>query len=363
MTRIAPSLKAAAELKQAGFNKGVPTFNLNPRIIVVEDGFNGRPIDVLHVAKLKLARRSGAQMPPCVVEMVKGVPIMRDGHHRLYDVMGDIADGKDIKTIQCIEFKGVLSDRISLMLGSQGGLKMTPLQLGVQYKRLQTECGWTTRQIADDQGMSSQHVLDMIAFVNGAEYDVQKMVAAGEVKGTTAMRVVKKHGKDAGAVLAAGLVAAKAAGKNHVTPKNLGASYVTDMKKRAAECKAHLSAMLESPSLHQAVQRACTLVLDTMAGRKNDATEPTSLETGLFWLQELAANGQASVYVRNAARWFHDNLYNGAFVKGTAPETPGVMSVEDAIRMDMDSDGDVIAETFLSAEQRALIVWLRSGRK
>lgn len=375
-----PSLKAASEDKaNADITKGVPTFKLDPRSIVVEAGFNGRPINMAHVAKLKLARTSGANMPPCVVEMVNGRVVMRDGHHRLYDVMEDIANGVDIRTIQCIEFKGNDAQRIMLMIGSQGGLQMSPLELGVQYAKLRSACGWSVKQIADGAGMSEQHVRDCIAFTQDANSDVQAMVTRGEVKGTTARKIIKQHGAAAGAVLAEALVVAKASGRDHVSPKHVAAppppkgitsqvlrtagnSAVAELKERGVAAKKHLEAMLESPTLNPVLKQPLRLILDTMAGRKNVATEPTSIETGLWWLQELYSNTQASKRTRDAAKWFHDNLYNGNFVKGTATEAPSALSLEEAIQLDMDSDGDVQAER-MCPEHAKLIVYLRRGAK
>ncbi len=379
-TKHYPSIKAASEDKEnADITKGVPTFKLDPRSIVVEPGFNGRPIDLAHVAKLKLARTNGATMTPCVVEMVNGRVVMRDGHHRLYDVMEDIGSGIDIKTIQCIEFKGNDAQRIMLMIGSQGGLVMTPLQLGVQYAKLKNACGWTIKQIADGAGMSAQHVHDCINFTTSANSDVLAMVERGEVKATAARAIVKQHGTNAGAVLAEALVVAKATGRDHVslkhvaappppkglTPKVLkaaGNSAVAEFKERAKTAKLHLDAMLESPSLSPTVKAAISTVLDAIAGRKVTANAPTPIETGLFWLQELFMNTQAPKRMRDGARWFYDNLYNGNFVKGTDTPAPAALSLEEAIKLDMDTDGDVQAETMCS-EHKALIVYLRSGKK
>jgi ParB family chromosome partitioning protein len=379
-TRRYPSLKAASEDKDnAAITKSVTTFLADPREIVVEDGFNGRPINPVHVAKLKLARHNGAKMPPCVIEMVNNRMVMRDGHHRLYDVMEDIRDGIDIKGIQVIEFKGNDAQRIMLMIGSQGGLPMSPLELGVQYAKLRDGCGWTFKQIADGAGMSEQHVRDCVAFTQEANSDVQAAVARGEIKGTTARQLVKQHGDKAGEVIAAALVTAKMSGRDHVSLKHVatpppakgltprvlktaGNSAVAELKARGLAAKLHLEAMLESPTLNPALKPPITLVLDAMAGRKNVAALVTPMETGLWWLKELAANTQASARTRAAAKWMHDNLYNGNFVKGTDAPAPSVLSLEDAIQMDMDSDGEIMAET-MCAEHRAKIVYLRSGRK
>lgn len=365
-----PSLKAMAESKEfEGVSKSVPTFSVDPRKIQVKDGFNGRPIDLEHVAELRKARHSGAELPPVRLSVENGNITMVDGHHTLYGFMLDISEGIDIKSIPAMEFKGNDADRIMLMCNSQSGLKMTPLQLGVQYKNLITSCGWTVKQIADQRGKSDQHVSDMIALAN-SNSDVQAMVTRGEVSGKVALAIVKESkrtGTNAGARLAKAVDTAKAAGRTKVRAKDipddkLGDSYVTQIKQRSKVVKAHLDSMIESPTVSPALRVAVGVVLDTMGGRKNEATAPTKLETGLYWLQELGGNKQCAEPLRKAAKWFHDNLYSGAFVKGTATPAPSIMSLEDAIKTEMESDGEVMAES-LCPEQRALIVYLRSGVK
>ncbi len=367
-----------AESKAGGVAKSVPTFALDPRVIEVEEGFNGRPIDLDHVQSIKTARRNGTQMPPVMVSVENGKVIMRDGHHRLYDIMGDIAEGIDIKTIQAIEFKGNDIDREFLMLNSQEGLKMTPLQLGIRYKLLVSAHGYTPKQIAERRGKSVQHVIDMIELANAPNV-VQAMVTAGQVAGAVARKVVKEHGANAASVLADGITAAQAAGKTKMTPKHLakppkppkpakvvaddklGDSYVKAVVQREQMTKVHLASMIESPSVNPTVRVAVKLVLDTMGGKKVEATEPTKLETGLYWLQELAANKSASEGVRAGARWFHDALKQGQFVKGTAPVAPSIMPLHEAIENEMATDGSVMAET-LCPEFAKLIVYLRNGK-
>lgn len=376
MTKTAPrlpvSLKAFAEREDfEGVRKSVPTFSVDPRIIQVREGFNGRPIDLEHVATLKAARTNGVDLPPCIVAVTNGVIEMLDGHHRLYDVMQDIQAGIDIKSIQCLEFKSQnMADRIMLMVGSQSGLAMTPLQLGVQYKNLVNGCGWSEKDVATKRGRSVQHVKDMIQLSN-SNYDVQALVTSGQVAGKTALAAVKAQkngGADAGTVLAAAVKAAQAGGKTKATGKHvktvplakLGDSFVQQHAANVKVAKGFLAGMIESPSINPAVRQAVQIVIDTIGGKPNDATAPTKLETGLYWLQELAANKQGSERVRAAARWFHDNLYSGAFVKGTAGAQPSVMALEDAIKTEMESDGEVMAES-LCPEHAALIVYLRKG--
>ena len=105
------------------------------------------------------------------------------------------------------------------MLNSASGLALTPLQLGVQYRKL-IGFGWTEPQIANRRGKSVQHVKDMIQLAE-ANSDVHQAVNAGLISGTAALKMVKQHGTKAGAVIQEGVAQAKAEGKEKVTPRAL----------------------------------------------------------------------------------------------------------------------------------------------
>lgn len=121
--------------------------------------------------------------------------------------------------MDCRQFRGNDADRVAHMLNSASGLALTPLQLGVQYRKL-IGFGWTEKQIADRRGKSVQHVKDMILLAE-SNSDVHQAVNAGQISGTAALNIVKKHGSKAGAVIRDGLEDAQASGKSKVTPKAL----------------------------------------------------------------------------------------------------------------------------------------------
>lgn len=214
------SLKVAAEKKIHGDDVSkVTSFAVAPHLLEIEEGFNARPLNPEHVAEMSLAMRNGATFPPLEVRVDDGHILIVDGHHRHAAALKAIAEGFEIKTLDCRHFRGNDADRVAHMLNSASGLALTPLQLAIQYRKLIT-FGWTEAQIAGRRGKSVQHVKDMIQLAE-ANSDVHQAVNAGEISGTAALKMVKQHGSRAGAVIREGVEQAKADGKTKVKPKAL----------------------------------------------------------------------------------------------------------------------------------------------
>jgi ParB-like chromosome segregation protein Spo0J len=211
------SLKAAAEDKANPNVSKTTSFAVNPQALEVEEGFNARPLNADHVAEMSLAWRNGAVFPPLEVRVGEGRILIVDGHHRHAAALDAISKGAEVRTLDVRQFRGNDADRVAHMISSASGLPLTPLQLGVQYRKL-IGFGWTEKQIADRVGKSVQHVKDMIVLAE-ANSDVHQAINAGEVTGTTAVALVKKHGSKAGKVIQEGVAKAKAGGKSKATPK------------------------------------------------------------------------------------------------------------------------------------------------
>ena len=226
------SLKVLAERKTPGVNKTSKLFNVDPRLIVVIDGFNIRPIDMNHVASIESSYANMADIDALTVYVENNEIKLIDGHHRLTAIMNLINKGIDIISVPVKEFKGNNAERVALMITSQQGLKATPLQLGIGYRRL-VQFGHTTKQISLIVGKSVQHVADMIKLAE-SDTEVQDMVKDGDVAAHIALAAVKEHGSEAGKVLKEKLTKVKAEGKTKVTAKTVTMNLVQAIRAEMA---------------------------------------------------------------------------------------------------------------------------------
>lgn len=224
------SLKQMAEDKTlAGVGK-VTTFGVDPRLIRKPKPGANRPLDMAHVRALADAWKRGAVFPPLEVSVDGGAIEPVDGQHRLEAALLAIAEGAEIRALECRQFRGNAADQVLLQISSQDGLKMTPLVLGDRYRKL-IAWGWAPADIAERTGKSAQHVRDALALTE-ADPKARKLLEQGQVSADVVRATVRAHGSAAGEVLAADLEKAQAAGKTKVTAKTASAK---PAKKKAAE--------------------------------------------------------------------------------------------------------------------------------
>lgn len=407
MTKIQPSLKAAAEAKDANGNKvtrvrkALPTFEGDPRDLVVVPGFNSRPIDEDHVKYFMSLRKAGVDTGYRTVQMIDGQQAIRDGHHRHEADMRLIAEGHHIESVKLLEFKGDEKAAIFLMLATQSGLKYTPMQLGVQYVKLVNTHGMSYAQVAAERGCSAQHVKDCIRLTEQPT-EVKALIESGQVKSSTMLKAVKKSG--AAEAVKQVKEAAKTSGKGKATDKTIKGT-VSAVVERTKQARDQVEAMLESPDFdgptkdvlkkslsvmngyklsfavdpklsaqilaaeldrHRtseafSVRQAVQTMIDHLAGKTPPAGDDHARSYAfMVWLQDTARDSK-DPHFRAAAHWFFAVMDSKRSRKEIAP-APSVLSLEDAMRSEMESGGAVMAET-LCPEHADLIVWMRGAGK
>lgn len=317
------SLKAMAEQKIDGVQK-TTQFQVDPRKIEIQEGFNARPIDQEHVDSFKKSIDAGAYIPALLVRVDQGRIIVVDGHHRVTAYLQKIEEGVDIQRVHCVQHNGSDAARIAVMIAAAQGKPFTPMQMGSQYKKL-AGFGWDVSTIANSIGKSGQHVRDMIALAE-VDSDVRGMVDRKEVAAHVALATVKKHGSGAGSVLAGHIETAKAAGKTKVTAKtvrvvekqtgitnmtkeevaNLGASYVTSAMTNSQITHSHLLALRASPSIDADTKAAIKLVqknIKQIPDRIDLATAiKMEMESGIAGMSETLCpeHSELIVYLRSS---------------------------------------------------------------
>lgn len=401
-----PSIKAAAEDKNNdAVSKSTPTFMIDPRVVKVKEGFNARPIDADHVAYLKRLKKSGVDTGEYTVQMVDGEIYIRDGHHRHAADMELIAEGEPILRVKAKEFKGDEKAAIFYMLGTQSGKGYTPLQVGEQYTKLVNLYGMSYAEIAEQRGMSEQHVKDAIRLTE-QPVELKTIIQEGGITSSTALKLVKQVGATEAlkTIKQAAAQPGVKAGRP-ITQKvldSLGNSYVEESAKKKSECSTHLSAMLESPAFDQASKAAIRRVLDLVDGKtqaipRDKAADKAAVDAFLegqkdsshggvkdaahllsdvlhkcplpadgspqarayghhVWLQDMSTTSQKPTF-RAAAHWFLAVLNADRTGAEVAP-APSVLPLDQAMQAEMESGGNVMAET-LCPEHASLIGYFK----
>lgn len=143
------------------------------------------------------------------------------GHRRLEAVDLAVAEGKEIDTIPCVTTdRGTTMEE--LMFATVNGNEGDPLQ-PIEKARMVRElmgCNLELDHIARRMGYTLPYMKNLLAILETPR-DVREMVQEGKVAAAVAVKAVKDHGKQAGAVLQAGLAVAKSKGREKVTPKHL----------------------------------------------------------------------------------------------------------------------------------------------
>ena len=194
----APSKAAKARAKVAA-NKKVeaklvgPTilhtgklYEMNPKNIVVQDGFNPR-IDMGDMAALmKSIKRNGVKQPITVRKVGQHYELI-DGHRRLI-AANKLALAKVPARIE----SGKLSteEMLNLALVSNDGKPLAPVEEADAFRRL-VNGGWTPRAISVATGKSLRLVKDRLTLIS-AHPDVAAAIKSGKLSIGLGLAIAKK---------------------------------------------------------------------------------------------------------------------------------------------------------------------------
>lgn len=217
--------------------------------IHIEAGFNvrqeGPDLDA-HIRWLanEMHRVGFDQTQPLAVVRDRDRPghvIVRKGHCRFRGVMLAISEGAAIQSVPClIEPKGTNAILQTYQFGtSNSGKALGYLDYAVAIMRLRA-WGQTDEQIIAGYGKTKEWLADVLD-LNEAMPEVHQSVKAGKISQTEAVKVVRRHGSGAGAVIKA---AAKIAPEGRVRPRHV------------AEVEAATKPRTALPSLHSLVVAA-----------------------------------------------------------------------------------------------------------
>jgi len=217
------SLHALKGAFKDDINKG-NLYSLPPSMILEEPGFNKRNYETdrvqEHIQDLKFAYMRGDPVPPIYVKVVNGEVFVKDGHLRRIAMNLAIAEGVEIERTPVLTWDGDEISETLMILTSNNGLKLEPLERAAVYHTLKAVHGLTDAEIADRTNKSVTHVKQQLDLIN-LPAAVKKMVQANEVSATQALDCYSKNGRKAADILKGGLDAAKDKGKTKVTKKDI----------------------------------------------------------------------------------------------------------------------------------------------
>ena len=257
---------AAAINSLKSLNKGneqmskTDLFQVDPRIIQEEDGFNTRgafcddyyeqPEIAAGIRSLADAYKRGDFVPPIIVKVRDGQVFVREGHRRRRGMLLAIEEGAQLVKVPVIEHKGDESEQSLLICTSNDGLPLTPLERGVVYGRLNA-WGWSDQEIANKVGRTAEHVRITRGYLE-LPIELKKMVQADQVAVTYAAELYKEHGESALDVLKKAISEQPQAGaKKKITKKKvqtgprLGKKVVEQMHKSVSSIASRLDGLEE----------------------------------------------------------------------------------------------------------------------
>ncbi|EKO1175625.1 chromosome partitioning protein ParB [Escherichia coli] len=188
--------------------------------IHVRDGFNKREDDERTRAAdddLYAYLMNGGSVPPLeVMARDDGGVWVVEGHRRrrCYERCG--AAGKPVDRIHVMPFVGNDVKRLARIMTSNNQLPLSSVEQAAVVQELATAFNQTTSEIAKLVNKSVPTVEKLLT-LSTANYDVQRIVKAGEVSVDVAVDRVKEHGENAGKILEQDKAVAAAAGKKKVT--------------------------------------------------------------------------------------------------------------------------------------------------
>lgn len=200
--------------------KKTDLYRANPLLVEEEEDFNLRdysdPDVIAQIEAFCKSYQKGAYVPPWIVRTTSdGRIVVVEGHLRRRGARLAIERGIEIPYVDILPFRGNNAEQIEVMLRSEQGLKLKPLDIAIGYLRLH-RLGHTNVMIASAVNVTSARVEQML-LVAQANADVHQMIRSGVVAFDAAIEAVRNHRELAGDFLAGKLEEARDNGKAKVT--------------------------------------------------------------------------------------------------------------------------------------------------
>ncbi len=168
-------------------------------LLVEEEGFNPRdyedPEVVSHIRMLADAYKRGDELPPLRVQVRDGAIFLRDGHCRRRGAVMARDEGAEISRLPVMEVRGDETDQNLVILTSNEGLKLSPLERAVVYTRFIT-LGMSEEELAQKVNKSQAHVSQYLA-VHNLPIAMKQAIKENRIAWTYALELYNEHGTKA----------------------------------------------------------------------------------------------------------------------------------------------------------------------
>ena len=164
---------------------------IDPRIIIEEDGFNTR-LTLGNIDELKKSIiKNGIRIPLRGYKSGENY-ILTDGHRRLAAIKMAIAEGNEIARVPFISEKITSKEeRTFEILLSNSGEPLTPIEMAITYQRL-INFGYTITEIAERTGKSYNSVHETL-LLNTATKNTVNFIRENKVSSSVVRDLLKKN--------------------------------------------------------------------------------------------------------------------------------------------------------------------------
>lgn len=188
-----------ANLRKEHLSKG-SVFNVSLDLIEEDPGFNTRDYDtervVEKIREYADAFKRGDVFPPLQVKVVDGKILLRDGYLRTRGARLAREEGAQIMRLPCIEVAGDEAVQDLVILKSNDGLKLLPLERSAVYVRMMQSRGLSIEEIASIDGRTPANIMQYINAYN-LPLALKKFINQNIVSMSYANDLFNEHGTKA----------------------------------------------------------------------------------------------------------------------------------------------------------------------
>lgn len=178
--------------------------------------------DIEEIARSILKRGFDLDRAILVRKQPTGRWMVTDGHKRRMGFLRAIELGAELRGIPCrSERVGTNNEDRALLRLRAPGRELSPLEASVDIKRL-LAWGWKEDAIAEKLGKPPAWLTTCLTLA-GAAPDVRQPVRDDKIAPTEALKVVRRHGEEAGPVIERAIAHAHARGKSRATGQDVAA--------------------------------------------------------------------------------------------------------------------------------------------